>query len=436
VCHRFSDKCHQDVYENPGSVREGCHGQAEADAAMHPMARALSRTAETKARGWWTDHRYRTLRLSVILMAVLALLKLGSESRRLVWDSGANGAIDLRILHGLVHQWFAGEPIYEELSTAVHPPGTYVILWPSLGWLTLPQARWIWAATSGLALASLAWLVVQESGATSPVERCFVALMPLSLNATGVTIGNGQLTIHLVTLLLVGVLLQKRRRDGVGWRLLASGIVTFTLVKPTVSLPFIWLILFGAGGLGTTLLAGVGYIGLTALSASFQDEALHSLLAAWVVRGSHLALRGGYANMHIWAGALGLDEWLLPISLATLLGLGAWVYAHRHQDVWLLLGITALVARFWTYHRLYDDMLVLLPMVSLFRIAKQGARDEWQDIAASALLGALLLAMLLPARLRYTPWPWQLVFTGGHTLMWAAVLLFLLLVAERSGTQA
>ena len=59
-------------------------------------------------------------------------------------------------------------------------------------------------------------LVLRESKAITPLERVFVALMPLSMYATGATIGNGQLIIHLLPALLFGLLLLYSRPSG--WR--------------------------------------------------------------------------------------------------------------------------------------------------------------------------------------------------------------------------
>ena len=57
--------------------------------------------------------------------------------------------------------------------------------------------------------------------------------------------------------------------------------------------------------------------------------------------------------------------------------LGVWLYRHRRVDLWLQLGVIAVVARLWAYHRLYDDVLVVLALVALFRIATgvDGPRD-------------------------------------------------------------
>ena len=66
---------------------------------------------------------------------------------------------------------------------------------------------------------------------------------------------------------------------------------------------------------------------------------------------------------------LRLLKWQTPASLLVLFLLGCWTLRHRAGDVGLIFGVTAIVARFWTYHRVYDDLLILLPMVALFPIA-------------------------------------------------------------------
>jgi hypothetical protein len=398
---------------------------------MKHFVMSWSRAKIPVLRIWWTDRSKRLLHIAVVFLAALALLKLGDEFRRLIWESGRSGAIDLRILHELVYRWFAGRSVYDELITAVHPPGTYAILWPLLGWLAVAPARWLWAATTVAVLGWLAYLTVRESGADTSLERVFAALMLFSMNATGVTIGNGQLIVHLLPVLVAGLLLLQRGRGG--WRedLLAAAMLLVTLAKPSVSVPFFWIVLFISGRLRPALFVALGYVALTLFAASFQEPGLGRLLRGWLANSSALAVRGGYANLHVWLFTLGLEQWILPASLLALMALGFWTYRHRHGDFWLLLGVAALVGRFWTYHRLYDDLLILLPMVTLFRIAKRSPSADGGDVVAGVLLAFTILAMLAPARLRYAPWPWYLLFTGGHALVWVAVLIFLLDRARR-----
>ena len=380
---------------------------------------------------WWNSHGVAVLRLACAVMAVLAALKLGDEFRRLVWESGHNGAVDLKLRHQEVHDWFAGQPVYELRSTAVYPPATYVLLWPFLGWLGLAPARWLWAVTSVAALGSLVYLTVRESSADTHLQSAFVALMGLAMNAMGVTIGNGQLALHTLPALLCALLLLRRNRGEWHTRLLAVGLLLFALLKPTLSAPFLWMVLFAKGGLTTVALVALGYLGLTLFAVSFQESNLAVLARQWLGSATLVAAEGGHANLQTWLANAGLQEWILWASLLVLVALGFWVYRHREGDFWILLGVTAIVARLSTYHRVYDDVLILLPMVALFRVAKRRTSSEGTSIAAGLLLGTTMLAMLAPARWENFQWPWSFVFTWGHALVWLAVLGFLLDRARR-----
>jgi len=371
------------------------------------------------------------LRAAIAVMTLLACLKLGDEFRRLVWQSDFNGAIDLRQRQNEVQRWFGGLPVYGEVPTAVYPPASYSMLWPLLGWLGLAQARWLWAVTATACLAWLSALATVESRARSRLERAFAALLPLSMNAAGVALGNGQPIIHVLPLLIASVLLVQRRPAG--WRrdLAAAFIFLPALVKPSLSAPFLWLLLLARGGLRVVLLVAGGYLGLTLLAARFQSLGVTALVSAWVATLSGIGA-DGYAELHTLLVETHHPGWSLASSGAALLALGAWVYRHRREDPWLLLGVTGVVARLWTYHRVYDDLLILLPMLSLCRItrtARSGRAAGW----AAGLLAASVAAMLMPARLAESPWAWA--FSGTHAVVWIAALLFLLVRARRERAQ-
>jgi Glycosyltransferase family 87 len=366
-------------------------------------------------------------------MAIAAVVWLGYQFWRLLWGSAPiwptspPGAIDLKLLHRLVHHWFAGHQVYREFGSAVYPPATYVLLWPLQGWLELAPARWLWGFTTVVALSVLIYFLVRESGADRPRERAFVALLACSIYATGAAIGNGQLILHLLPIILATLFLL--RREARGWRedLLAAGLMIAAMVKPQIALPFLWLALFVTRSWRPVLLAGIGYGLVTLFAVSFQEAAPGELLRDWRLRLA--AVTGGYgnvANLHVWLDNLGLEEWKFPVSLLVWLALGFWVYRHRAIDLWILLAVTAYVTCFWTYHRWYDDVLLLLPMVALFRIIKREPSTGGSGATAGVLLGAALLLTLAPGGLFLLPPPWNTAYVYGQTILWIATLMFLL----------
>ena len=89
------------------------------------------------------------------------------------------------------------------------------------------------------------------------------------------------------------------------------------------------------------------------------------------------------------------------------------------------MGVAAYVARLWTYHRWYDDMLILLPMVALFRVAKSRPTIGDADVTAGVLLGLTLLLMLAPGGLFVLPPPWNGVYLAAEVTVWLAAVVFL-----------
>jgi hypothetical protein len=375
------------------------------------------------------------LRIAVDLMAIAALFWLGYQFWRLLGDPGPMGAIDLKARYKEVQFWFSGKPVYGTLKMAVYPPASYLLLWPFLGWLDVTQARWLWAATTVLALGWMIRLFLKESLAQTSQERIFVALVPLAIYGTGATIGNGQLIVHLLPCLITALLFFARGKGGWRYDLLASCLMIFALAKPSVSAAFFWIVLFVPGRLRPPLLVVCGYIGVTLLAGAFQELNLFELMHRWMISSREVqadaVVRFSNSNLHSWSAYLGIEKWHPVGSLLMLIALGVWTYFYRRADIWLLMGITALVTRFYTYHGWYDDVLVALPMITLFRIAKSGELKEAYNWAAGLLLAITLLFMVAPGGLYLFPSPWNMLYVAVQTSILMAVLIFLLFYARQ-----
>jgi glycosyl transferase family 87 len=386
------------------------------------------------ARGWFLTHRRGLLRLVIAVLTIDAAAWLGWEFWRLLWQPGPMGAIDLGFRHEEVHRWFAGLPVYEERRTAVYPPATFAILWPLLGWLGFASARWLWAATT---IAAMAWMIVlciRGSGAQSTIERAVIALMVLATYPAGAAIGNGQMTIHMLASVLTAVLWAANR--GKGWHRFFLVVLTalFSMAKPTSAVTFLLIVVFLSGGLARIGVSALAYLALTLFAASFQPGGVILQLEAWLTRAT--STLGGhtddvfYANVHAWLSSMGLARLMLPASLLILAALALWTHRNRRCDVWLLLSVTAAVTRFWTYHRWYDDLLLLVSMVGLLRVART-ERAADRDVIAGGLFAAGLVTMLAPGGLYLLPAPWNRVYTTWETLLWLMQLAFLVRVCGR-----
>ena len=388
-----------------------------------------------RVQGWWIKNRIAILRGVLLLMAAAAAWRLIAEFYRLLWETGPNGAIDLKHLYNWVTAWFAGQPVYERSWSAAYPPATYLMLWPLLGWLPFTPARWLWALTSVGALAAFIALFFRISGAENRQERSFAALLVLSLSGTAVAIGNGQLVLHLLPALLMAVLVLDRLRTSFLHDLAAAGLVTWTLMKPSVAAPFLWVVLFGWNRWRPALLVLIIYSLLTLTAAAFQKQGVPAMLESCLTKGSS-AVTGfaGTRNVHAALVAFGLEKWMTLTSVAIFATLGAWIYRYRRADPWVLVAVAALVARMWTYHRVYDDALILLPELALFRIAKQSSAPGHRAVA-EVLIALTALAMVCPARFLDEPSSWSWIFTGSQTVLWLFLLAYLMNAARHDRSE-
>jgi len=385
---------------------------------------------------WCIAHRIRIIQCAAVVLILATPHRLVVGFSRLLLDRPPVPAIDLKLRYIEVQTWFPKEIPQETMRRGAYPPASYVILWPFLGWLTLTSAQWLWAVLMIVTLGWLAYVLLHESYAETLWERLFVGVLPFAMYATSVAIGNGQLVIPVLSALVTGLVLLLDKRQGWPTDVFAGVLILLALVSPTIAAPFFWLVLFVPRTFWPAALIALGYGALTLLAVSSQKRDLVSSLLRWHARAEAGVLwgapRGGYANLHSWLIAVGLEEWNRSASLLVLGALGVWVYYHRRGDLWCLLGVTALVARLWTYHRLYDDFLLVLPAIALFRIVKQSSATDNNGMIAGVLLVAIWVAVLSPPRLLLFPPPWNWLFQVEQLVVWGTVLIFLLKRASAS----
>ena len=339
----------------------------------------------------------------------LGLLAFGGMAWRLVLEIQRllvlpEGPIDLLILRRMIEPWFAGVPFYEDRG-GIHPPTVFLLLYPIYGWGSEAVGRWFYLLTAGPAAAAFAWLLVREARPAGAADHALLAGLVIGGYPAAITIGNGQITFFVLLAALAGVLLCLRAAPGTG-RDAALGILFLVaLIKPNLSLPFFWVIAFRRGWLRPAALAIGGYLFATVASvalhgAGFAD--LPAMVAAWYERADYGLVKTGYGNVHAWLGALGLKAWILPASGLIFALHGLWARRHREADLLVLLGVAGIVARIWGYHRVYDDLLLIFPLIALYRIGWSGPRAGGARFLF--LLGAAALAAPVTPILARASW--------------------------------
>lgn len=380
------------------------------------------------------------LYLLTALMAYLAAERLSFMIPHL-----AGGlALDLGSRTKAVALWFGGSGLYER-SSSTYPPASYILLWPLVGWLPWLAVSKLWTLLCALSLGFLAACCVRREAIASHSLRWLGAMTMLALTTTSAVIWLGQLASLLMVAIIGAMwLLHSPKSEGevkAVWprELLAGALLLFGLVKPSVTAPFLWMILWAPRdaatpplrrriALGLGVLAGYGALTLVALW--FQQDASNEV-AVWAqtVTRNNVQLNEGYVNLRAWLAAIGLKPLSHPLAFAAFLWLGFWSFRHRHLDRLLLLSVTAIVARLWTYHNLYDDLLLTIPMLLLLQIgaSEQEKSRRWQ---ANGLLITLTLLLLLPADWMFERTPFDAIARTLFGLDLVAMLIFLLRLAK------
>lgn len=392
------------------------------------------RPAASLLRLWQRVEGQFTL-LAILVMGIAAVGWLGYQAWRLALQGEPKGAIDLLQRYRELGIWFEGDPLYKLTGTAVYPPASYAMMWPFLGWLEKGPARWLWLATTVPVLYWFTRAILHESLVQGAKRRVLVALIPLACYATGATIGNGQLTLHVVAATLAGLLLILRPHPTFGRDALGAFLILFALIKVTVAAPFFFLVLFVPRRLRPAILIVAGYVALTVLAGSFQEASLPQLFEDWIFRAQEGtkwgATHGSTSNVHTWLTLYSLTDMHRSVTVGILAAAGLLIFAHRRADPWLLIGITAVVARFWVYHMWYDDLLILLPIVALLRVCVLHSPDWRAALPASILLLCSLPTMIAPGGLYTLPSPWKELYELFQTVLWIAMAIFLYVLVWR-----
>jgi hypothetical protein len=335
----------------------------------------------------------------------------------------------LLLYRELIHDWFADIRVYDRLRGAIHPPAVFLLLWPIYGWVPAQLERWYYALTTALVVMAFVGLLLREARPASDLDRGLLAVLIVASYPTAITIGNGQITLHVLLAALAGILLLLRMPPGARRDVGLVAFFLFALVKPNLTVPFFWVIAFRKGAMRPVILALVAYVVATVVAIALHGtglDAVRALLVAWYGRSEYGFSATGYGNLHGWLGELGLRSWIFPASGVVFALHGLWAWRHRGADPWVLIGVAAIVARLWAYHRVYDDLLLIFPSIALYRVA----RGDSPDMGAWLLflLGGIALAAPITPLIEHASWTLVAV--------WLLQLAFLMRRARPSPARA
>lgn len=283
-------------------------------------------------------------------------------------------------------------------GNAVYPPASYVMLGP-LAWIPSGLAKWLWAGSSLLLLAVLGWGAVHVAEVRTPESVALVALLPSSIAGVSYGIQNGQLHVHVVAALVGAAWLLLRSAPTAKTDVLGGMLLLLALVKPTVSGPFVLLLLARRDRLRVCAGVVVGY-GLLTVLGGLLAGAGPGLISEWLFRaqgGANYGAGGSYGNLHAWTAMVGLSGADALATTALLVGFAGFAFTRMAGSAvdglaWSGLALATLMARVSVYHQDYDDALLIgLQLGLLARVARSRSRG-------ALVVLALLVVTQLPGR--------------------------------------
>jgi hypothetical protein len=393
------------------------------------------RSAAWVARAWerWSDP---LIWAAVGYSVIAAVGHLRAALPHLLRDVEEWSAVDFKYRFEEVSRWFDGVSVYGALDRLTYPPASYALLWPFIGWLPLDAARVMWAVTTLAAAAVVAFVAYRATEGRALSLRVLAALLPFAAYPTQVTVYVGQLPVHVVALVALGAFVLWRVPIGWAGDVAGGVLLAASLVKPTLAPPVVAAVLISTGRWRPALLTAACYLAFSFAGAAAQSPDIITLHRAWLESSANPSLVGGIAegvpSLHMLLTRAGLGGWAPVASLAALVAFAAWAWRHRRADLWLLAGAGAVVARLWSYHREYDDAILLLAAVALLRVHRGPETSVgWMD---GLLFAAVWAALLTPTWVLFSPnVPIVRVLQGVHTAVWVAVLV---VVARRAARDA
>ncbi len=370
----------------------------------------------------------------IFIFAVLALRRLAGEWGYLwfLFGEGRGPGFDIVHFQYDMRLWFSGENLIEAVKDRpLYPPASYAMFYPLFGWLNFIQARVFWAFLSIPLLGWLVYLTVRSSGSRTRLEKIFWLLLPLAMNAVRVTIFSGQPGLIVMTALWSAFYFIYRHPPSWHRDFAVACLMTLSLLKPQFSLPFFWILLIRWRGLRPLALTFVGYTALTLYAISFQDLPWKELLAGWLDRGAAYAVG---MRLNFLQGLLidtGKSDWVLYFAFAVFFLLGMWLWRYRTADLWLLAGAAAIAARFWVYARSYGDLLMLIPLITIYRILTRRTLTLFEKGMGACLFIATLGILLIPEPFFLPGYKWNIYLSIFCTTVWLTLLGYIWYWAQR-----
>jgi hypothetical protein len=270
-----------------------------------------------------------------------------------------------------------------------YPPWSYftgaVFTWPPSRTL----AKWYFGLINLMLLSSLLIWAYHLGSKDGTLMALFFTSSLLATSSICETFGVGQYGVVVLSALVASLCLDRKDRWGFAGLLLGVAMIKVTLAGPFI-IPFLIKRRWKA------LLVMAVYIGIGSIILSFINKTNPIEMLQQMVRAAETYAFEGHNFMIYLLGELEVGTGGAIKMLACLV-MGAAIilsYLCRSSSMLTQFAIAALASRFWTYHRNYDNLILIFLMMALGVVA---LRDNNRLALASFFV--MGLSLWPPARL-------------------------------------
>ena len=252
-----------------------------------------------------------------------------------------------------------------------YPASGLILMWPYAVW-DWPTAKALWALSNllftGVILLCLFRLLPADTEKSTKLLLTSLFLMGTPWR---VGIANGQHALFSLCFLLVSVVELSRRRFRV-WAPLA-----ISWFKYTIALPLSLLFVRSRSGRSALLAASLTHGALTVFAASWTHTSpVRMLLGPIEVARSLSLTERGYLDVFVIGATLGVES----SALAGVAGLAilfvTYVTLRHDRDDLSSLSTLALASMTISFHRMYDFIVLVIPLAYAVRMHAKGFRAQ------------------------------------------------------------
>ena len=281
--------------------------------------------------------------------------------------------------------------IYHETAHSIYPPSTFLFISALSLNINYYNMDEVWAFINIVSLISLSAIIYFFL--KNYKCKWILILSVLSLHSIPHALGVGQISIVFISFFLLSIYMIIYHRNNY---ILIFGtlLLTISLGKFSLFLPFIPLLVINNKLRYPTLVSIAINFTLSYAILYRVDSNIYEYVASLASSSSEIKALGSL-DLNAFLSLINAPDYLNTVGPVAVLLLAAVITIHYRERVNLfpLLALMAIVSRLFIYHNHYDNFILVIPLVYIFKFYW-----NYSDKNYAILYFLFLVSLIIPAR--------------------------------------